>query len=318
MLSILILLLGVVFLVVGANCLVDGASAIAKKFNIPNIVIGLTIVAFGTSAPELVVNVISSMNGHSAVTLGNVIGSNIINILVILGITTIIYPLGVAKNTIRYEIPISIVAAGFVLYLSNDTFLKGIPNVLSVADGWILLLLFALFLVYNTYLVISNKEESQLVVKNYSTPIAVLVTVIGFALLVFGGKFIVNSAVNIARNFGVSERIVSLTIVSLGTSLPELATSVVAAFKKNADIAIGNVVGSNIFNALFILGISAVINPVTIPADSNVDLILNLIASVLLLLFVLRKSILKRYHGIIFVGIYIGYLIYLFRRLYYV
>lgn len=313
MLSILILLLGVIFLVVGANCLVDGASVIAKKFNIPNIVIGLTIVAFGTSAPELVVNIISAMNGHSAITLGNVIGSNIINILIILGITTIIYPLNVAKNTIRYEIPISIIAAGFVLYLSNDTFLKGIPNVLSVADGWILLLLFALFLVYNTYLVVSNKEESQLVVKNYSTPIAVLVTIAGFALLVFGGRFIVDSAVNIARNFGVSERIISLTIVSLGTSLPELATSVVAAFKKNADIAIGNVVGSNIFNALFILGISAVINPIDIPAGSNVDLILNLVTSMLLLLFVLRKSVLKRYHGVIFVGIYIGYLIYLFK-----
>lgn len=313
MLSILILLGGVFLLVLGANCLVDGASVIAKKFNIPNIVIGLTIVSFGTSAPELVVNIISAVNHHSAITLGNVIGSNIINILIILGITTIIYPLNVARNTVKYEIPISIISAGFVLYLCNDKFLKGMPNILSIADGWILLLLFALFIIYNTYLVISNKEESDLVVKNYSTLVAIIVTLSGFAFLIFGGKFIVNSAVNIARNFGISERIISLTIISLGTSLPELATSVVAAFKKNADIAIGNVVGSNIFNALFILGLSAIISPVAIPKGCNIDLILNLLSSILLLIFVSKKPVLTRIHGFIFVIIYISYLIYLFK-----
>lgn len=312
MLSILILLLGVLCLVFGANFLVDGASVIAKKFNIPNIVIGLTIVAFGTSAPELVVNVISAVEGHSAITLGNVIGSNIINILIILGITSIIYPLHVSKNTIKYEIPISIVAAILALFFSNDIFLGKTANVLTRIDSWILLLFFAFFLIYNTYLVITNKEESQLVVKNYSVPVAILVTVAGFLLLVYGGKAIVNSAVELARNFGISERIISLTIVSLGTSLPELATSIVAAFKKNADIAIGNVVGSNIFNIFFILGVSGAISPIAIPENSNLDLIVNVLASILLLIFVSKEKILKRVHGIAFVGVYCVYLFLMF------
>ncbi len=306
MLSLIILLVGVIFLVLGANYLVDGASVIAKRFNIPNIVIGLTIVAFGTSAPELVVNVISALNGKSAITLGNVIGSNVINILVILGITAIIYPLTVSRNTVKFEIPIAVFASVLTYLLSEN-------GILSKLDGVILLGFFILFLMYNTYLTVINREESELEVKNYSLPIAIGVTILGFILLVFGGKFIVDSAVNLARNFGISERVISITVVSLGTSLPELATSVVAALKKNTDIAIGNVVGSNIFNTFFILGISAVITPINVPNSAFIDLILNMVASVLLLAFVLRNYRLNRIHGLLFLTIYSTYLYSLFR-----
>lgn len=306
MLSLIILLVGVIFLVLGANYLVDGASVIAKRFNIPNIVIGLTIVAFGTSAPELVVNVISALNGKSAITLGNVIGSNVINILVILGITAIIYPLTVSRNTVKFEIPIAVFASALTYLLSKN-------GILSKLDGVILLGFFILFLMYNTYLTVINREESELEVKNYSLPIAIGVTILGFILLVFGGKFIVDSAVNLARNFGISERVISITVVSLGTSLPELATSVVAALKKNTDIAIGNVVGSNIFNTFFILGISAVITPINVPSSAFIDLILNMVASVLLLAFVLRNYRLNRIHGLLFLTIYSTYLYSLFR-----
>lgn len=306
MLSLIILLVGVLFLVFGANFLVDGASVIAKRFNIPNIVIGLTIVAFGTSAPELVVNVISALNGKSAITLGNVIGSNVINVLVILGITSIIYPLTVARNTVRFEIPIALFASVLTYVLSKN-------GVLTRVDGFILLGFFLLFLMYNTYLTVTNREESELEVKNYTLPVAIGVTVLGFILLVFGGKFIVDSAVNLARNFGISERVISVTVVSLGTSLPELATSVVAAFKKNTDIAIGNVVGSNIFNTFFILGISAVITPIDVPNNAFIDLILNMVSSILLLTFVLRNYRLNRVHGLLFLSVYSTYLYSLFK-----
>ncbi|MHA4989989.1 calcium/sodium antiporter [Cetobacterium somerae] len=306
MMSLIILLVGVIFLVFGANSLVDGASVIAKRFNIPNIVIGLTIVAFGTSAPELVVNVISALNGKSAITLGNVIGSNVINILIILGITSIIYPLTVGRNTVRYEIPIALFASILTYILSKN-------GILSKFDGFLLLGFFILFLVYNAYLTVMNREESELDVKNYTLPIAIGVTILGFGLLVFGGKFIVDSAVDLARSFGISERVISVTVVSLGTSLPELATSVVAAFKKNTDIAIGNVVGSNIFNTFFILGISAVITPIDVPSSAFIDLILNMIASILLLLFVFRNYRLNRAHGLLFLAIYSTYLYSLFK-----
>ncbi|MGL6167724.1 MAG: calcium/sodium antiporter [Fusobacteriaceae bacterium] len=301
MLTVLILFTGIIFLVFGANFLVDGASVIAKRFNIPNIVIGLTIVAFGTSAPELVVNVISALNGKSAITLGNVVGSNIINILLILGITALIYPLTVARNTVKYEIPIAFFAAVLTYVLSKN-------GILTKIDGFILLGFFILFLLYNTYLTVTNKEESELEVKNYTLPIAIGVTILGFILLVFGGKFIVESAVDLARNFGISERVISITVVSLGTSLPELATSIIAALKKNTDIAIGNVVGSNIFNTFLILGVSAVISPIDISSGAFIDLILNMVSALLLLAFVLRHYRLNRIHGLLFLTVYVSYL----------
>ncbi|MGL4509412.1 sodium:calcium antiporter, partial [Cetobacterium sp.] len=204
------------------------------------------------------------------------------------------------RNTVKFEIPIALFASILTYVLAKN-------GVLSKIDGFIL------FLMYNAYLTVMNREESELEVKKYTLPIATGVTILGFILLVFGGKFIVDSAVDLARNFGISERVISVTVVSLGTSLPELATSVVAAFKKNTDIAIGNVVGSNIFNTFFILGISAVITPIDVPTTAFIDLILNIVASILLLAFVLRNYRLNRIHGLLFLTVYSTYLYSLFK-----
>ncbi|MGL6154511.1 MAG: calcium/sodium antiporter [Cetobacterium sp.] len=308
MLSVIIMILGIVALVYGANFLVDGASSIAKRFNIPNLVIGLTIVAFGTSAPELVVNTIASIKGYSAITMGNVIGSNLINILIILGVTSIIYPLAVSKTTAYVEIPLSILAALTVLIMANDTFLDGFKNVIGRGDGIILLLFFLMFLAYNFYLTLNAKENDEMTIKNYSMGVAIMAFLGGLILLIVGGKFIVDSAVEIAKGFGVSERVISLTIVALGTSLPELATSVVAAMKKNPDLAMGNCVGSNIFNIFFILGISTLIRPIEIASGENLELIFNLFAGILLFVFVIKSKKLVRWQGIamvLFYGIYL-------------
>lgn len=301
--------IGVIALVYGANFLVDGASVIAKRFNIPNLVIGLTIVAFGTSAPELVVNVIASIQGHSAITLGNVIGSNLINTLVILGITALIYPLTVSKTTTYVEIPLSLLAAFIVFLMANDMYFDGVKSVLGKVDGLILLLFFIIFLAYNFYLMISSKEEEELEIKNYTPLVATLAFISGLILLIIGGKFIVDSAIKIASGFGVSERIISLTIVALGTSLPELATSIVAAMKKNSDLAIGNVIGSNIFNIFFILGISTSISPITMMPGSNLEIGVNIVASLLLLIFIARKQRVERWQGVVMAGVYGIYLI---------
>ncbi|SJZ94185.1 cation:H+ antiporter [Cetobacterium ceti] len=308
MMSIVFMILGIVALVYGANFLVDGASAIAKKFNIPNIVIGLTIVAFGTSAPELVVNTIASVKGYSAITMGNVIGSNLINTLIILGVTAAIYPLSVSKTTTFIEVPLSFIAGFIVLIMANDYYFDGVNSIIGRGDGIILLIFFLMFLGYNFYLTLKAKEEDELEIKNYSMGIAIGAFIGGLILLIVGGKFIVDSAVDIATGLGVSERVISLTIVALGTSLPELATSVVAAMKKNSDLAIGNCVGSNIFNIFFILGISAVIRPINIGAGENLELIFNVLAGVLLFVFILRRRKLVRWQGIamiVFYGIYL-------------
>lgn len=308
MMSIVFMILGIVALVYGANFLVDGASAIAKKFNIPNIVIGLTIVAFGTSAPELVVNTIASVKGYSAITMGNVIGSNLINTLIILGVTAAIYPLSVSKTTTFVEVPLSFIAGLIVLIMANDYYFDGVNSIIGRGDGIILLIFFLMFLGYNFYLTLKAKEEDELEIKNYSMGIAIGAFIGGLILLIVGGKFIVDSAVAIATGLGVSERVISLTIVALGTSLPELATSVVAAMKKNSDLAIGNCVGSNIFNIFFILGISAVIRPINIGAGENLELIFNVLAGVLLFVFILRRRKLVRWQGIamiVFYGIYL-------------
>lgn len=313
MLSFIWLLIGIAGLVYGANFLVDGASVIAKRFNIPNIVIGLTIVAFGTSAPEMVVNLIASAKGYSDITFGNIIGSNMINVLVILGITAMIYPLKVNKNTTYIELPLSLLAAGLVLLMANDMLIDKVAvNVIGRIDGIILLIFFIMFLIYNCYLTITNEDEEELELKNYTPSIAVIVLILGFIFLVVGGKLIVDSAVSLARAFGISERVISLTIVALGTSLPELATSIVAAFKRNTDIAIGNVVGSNLFNIFFILGISSLVNPVQIKAGANIDLLVNVLAGILLFLFVVKKKSLNKFNGAVFIVIYAVYLFKLF------
>ncbi|GGD88840.1 K+-dependent Na+/Ca+ exchanger [Planktosalinus lacus] len=314
MLNILLLLVGFVALIFGASKLVDAASGLAAKFGIPNIVIGLTIVAFGTSAPELVVNIIAAVNENTQMVLGNVLGSNIFNILGILGISAIIYPLAVKTNTTWYEIPLNLLAAIVVLVVSADIFLIGDgQNIISRSDAILLLLFFTVFLVYTIAVSKSEKTAEKTEVKQYKTVTAVFFIIIGLAGLIVGGQLIVSSATSIAQQIGLSERVIGLTIVSIGTSLPELATSIVAVKKKNVDIAIGNVVGSNIFNVFFVLGVSAFINPVSIAQNAFLDIVLNIVAGFILFVFVFTGKYrqIDRWEGIVFLMLYIAYLVWL-------
>ncbi len=311
MIDLLLLLLGFIPLIYGANILVDGASSLAKKMNVPNIVIGLTVVAFGTSAPEMIVNIFASVSGDSAIVLGNAMGSNIFNVLGILGISALIYPLAVRKTTTWIEVPLSLLSAIIVLVLANDIFIdRANVSVLSRIDGLVMLAFFIIFLAYNIVLSRSGKiVDEAIAVKNYFVGQSVMLIIAGLLLLVLGGKIIVTFATDLAQSFGISERIIAITIVSIGTSLPELATSVIAARKKNVDIAIGNIVGSNIFNVFLILGLSAVINPVFIQQISNFDMLVNIAASVLLFIFIFtgKGRGLDRREGAIFIGLYVAY-----------
>ncbi|MFD2248007.1 calcium/sodium antiporter [Pontibacter ruber] len=311
MLDILLLVAGFVALIFGADKLVDGASSLAAKVGIPNIVIGLTVVAFGTSAPELVVNLFASINKNTEMVLGNVLGSNIFNVLGILGISSIIYPLTVKRNTTWLEIPLSLLAAIVVLVFASDAYLdQAVGNYISRADGIVLLLFFCIFLVYNLTLALGGSESGEVETKNYTYLKSFLFIILGLAGLVLGGRLIVTSAVSLAQAFGLSERIIGLTIVSIGTSLPELATSVVAVRKRNVDIAIGNVVGSNIFNIFFILGVSTIVTPLQVAATSSTDMIMNIAAGLLLFIFIFTGTgrRLARWEGIILLLLYLGYL----------
>ncbi|MCR9183711.1 MAG: calcium/sodium antiporter [Flavobacteriaceae bacterium] len=314
MIDILLLIVGFVALIFGADKLVDAASGLAAKFGIPNIVIGLTIVAFGTSAPELVVNVIAAVNNNTEMVLGNVLGSNIFNVLGILGISSIIYPLAVKSNTTWYEIPLSLLAAVVVLVITADIFLgESIQNIISRSDAILLLLFFTIFLVYNVAVSKNEISPEKTEIKHHKTLTAVLFIFIGLGGLVIGGHLIVESASSIAQFLGLSERVIGLSIVSIGTSLPELATSIVAVRKKNVDIAIGNVVGSNIFNIFFVLGVSAVVTPVVVATASLVDIGMNIFAGILLFLFVFtgKYRSIDRWEGVVLISFYLGYLVYL-------
>jgi cation:H+ antiporter len=273
-------------------------------------VIGLTIVAFGTSSPELVVNIFAAVDHSSDIALGNVIGSNAFNILVILGVSAFIYPLSVKTKTTWIEIPLALLSAIILIVLANDKLIdNNSTSIISRIDGIVLLAFFIIFLVYNFQLIKSGRYDEEFTTKNYTIKKSILFIIVGMGFLVLGGKAIVYSATEIAKFFGISERIISLTIISIGTSLPELATSVIAARKKNVDIAIGNIVGSNIFNVFFILGTSAVIYPVSVNQSSQLDLIVNIFASLLLFMFVFTGKGRKvdRWEGLVFVTLYITY-----------
>jgi len=310
MINLLLLLTGFVPLIYGAGLLVDSSSSLAKRFNIPGIVIGLTIVSFGTSSPELIVNIFASLSGNSDIALGNIAGSNIFNILGILGIAAIIYPLTVKTGTTWIEIPLCLLSGLVVMAAANDVIIDKSPlSVISRIDGIMLLFFFIIFMAYNFQLMKTGSFDEEIEVKQYSVIRSVIFIIAGLALLVIGGRVIVTFAVRLAHNLGLSERIIALTIVSLGTSLPELATSAVAAKKKNVDIAIGNIVGSNIFNVFFILGLSAVISPVYPQKLFNFDLAVNIVSSLLLFLFVFtgKGRKLDRWEGLVFVVLYICY-----------
>ena len=314
LLSIFLHLIGFVALIIGADKLVDSASSLAARMGIPNIVIGLTVVAFGTSAPELVVNVFASTSGSTEMVLGNVMGSNIFNVLGILGFSALIFPLTVKTNTTWIEIPLSLLAAVCVLFVAADIFLDDAgTDIISRSDGLTLLLFFVIFLVYNLSISKTDLGKDNVETEKYSVGKAVLFLILGLAGLVIGGRLIVSSAVEIAESIGLSERIIGLTVVSIGTSLPELATSIVAVRKKNVDIAIGNVVGSNIFNIFLILGVSTVIAPVELSSGSLFDVFVNIFAGLLLFIFLFtgKGRKIERWEGAVFVLCYIAYITYL-------
>jgi len=310
--SIILLLAGFLFLVKGADFLVDGSSSIATKLNVSQIVIGLTIVAFGTSTPELIVNVFAAIELRSDVAFGNIVGSNIINIVLILGVAALISPLKTQKNTVWKEIPFALLGALVLLVLCNDNLLGTSPNIISASDGIVLLLFFIIFMVY--IFAISKVESDNKVEVKDLTYIKIFAFISsGLIGLLIGGKLVVDNAVNIAVSIGISERVIGLTVVALGTSLPELFTSAVAAKKGNADIAIGNVVGSNIFNVFFVLAITAVIRPVPFKSAMNIDLLVMCFASLMLFftMFTGGKREIDRWEAILFLIIYLSYTIWL-------
>ncbi len=314
MLTYILFVIGFVLLISGANILVEGSASIAKKLNISSIVIGLTIVAFGTSAPEFIVNIFASVQGNTDIAIGNIIGSNISNILLILGVSSIIYPLATQENTVWKEIPLSLLAAILLGVMVNDTLIDGGTfSGLTRIDGIVFLSFFIIFLYYTFGISKVSGENTDLEIKEMSYMKSSFYVAGGLLGLVFGGKWIVDGAIKIAEGFNVSQSLIGLTVVAIGTSLPELATSAVAAYKKQSDIAIGNVVGSNIFNIFWILGFSSVINPLPFSKDSVIDIIMTIVASLILFLimFIGKKHTVERWQGIIMILMYVGYVAYL-------
>ncbi len=311
--NILFLIGGLILVVFSANWLVNGASSIAKSFKIPDLVIGLTIVSIGTSTPELAISIISALNGNTDIAVGNILGSNISNILLILGLSAMVYPLTIQKNTQFKEIPLGILAILLIGIMGNDIFFDhGTNNVLTRIDGLVMLCFFVIFMYY-TFQIAGNESSKAEEIKQQPLWKSVLLVIAGVAGLYFGGKYFVEGAVNIARLLGISDSVIGLTIVAVGTSLPELATSVVAAYKKNSDIAIGNVVGSNLINVFFILGLTATISPLPLNKFANIDISVAMLASLLLFFstIAIGKREIKRIEGAIFTIIYIIYLVYL-------
>lgn len=316
LIPILLLIAGLTILIFGANYMVEGASSLAKRFNISNLAIGLTVVAFGTSAPELVVNTFAAVQGHQDIVFGNVLGSNNFNLFIILGITGLITPLAVQSSTAWKEIPISLVAVFLLFFMVNDLLLYGsdVSN-LGRLDGGILLLFFGLFLFYVYKQLKSDPLETEELVKvpELSNLKMVLFIIGGLGGLVYGGHLVVNNAIEIAESFGISQKIIGLTVVAAGTSLPELATSLVAAVKKNADIAVGNIIGSNIFNIFLILGASSMLNPIGFNPVFNIDIYVLTGGTLFLVLamFTGKRRKLDRWEAAILLLFYLSYTTYL-------
>ncbi len=304
--KLLFLVIGFIMLVKGADWFVDGSSGIARKLGIPQLVVGLTIVAMGTSAPEAAVSITAALKNTSDIAIGNVVGSNILNILIILGISAVIVALAIQKSTLKIEIP-------YMIFVTVVLIIMGITGgSVSRLEGVILWGLFIIYLIYLFILARKGKEDNT-EAEEKSIWKLLLYMIIGGVVVVWGSNITVDSATAIAKFFGISERFIGLTIVALGTSLPELVTSVTAAKKGNADIAIGNIVGSNIFNILFVIGTAAIITPVTYEASFIIDGIIAVAAGVLLWVAVFRKLELRRVWGIIMLVCYAAYFVYLLR-----
>ena len=309
LIQILILVVGFVVLIKGADIFVDGASNLARNFKLSKMFVGLTIVAFGTSAPELAVSIKSMISGSGEIVLGNVIGSNILNILLILGCSSLVHDLTVKNATVKKELPITLLLTSLLIVLMSDKLLSNQPNLLDRGDGITILLVFLVFVYYLISMMRNKKdkdedEEEEL----FSIPKSIIYTIVGILAIVFGSNFVVDSATKIATYLGVSERIIGLTIIALGTSLPELVTSVVATKKGEYDIAIGNVVGSNIFNIGMVLGIPITIfGTVSIGTFSNIDLIFFFLAAFMLFIFSANDYKIRKLEGIMLLFMFLVY-----------
>ena len=302
-LQLALLALGFVMLVKGSDWFVDGAAGIAAKFRIPQIIIGLTIVAMGTSAPEAAVSITAATAGSADITVGNVVGSNIMNVLVILGLASAIIPIAVGKSTLKIDIP-------FMIAISAIFLLLGWDGTITRVDGLVLIALFAGYIGYMIWEAIHSNEDGD-EIKDMPIWKLLLSTVIGMALIIFGADVAVGAATKLAQIFGMSERFIGLTVVALGTSLPELFTSVTAARKGNADIAIGNIVGSNIFNILFVVGLSSMVINVPFAANFRIDMLVAIAACVFVWLAALKSKKLARWAGFTMLLGYVGYFVYL-------
>ena len=308
--ALVVLVIGFVLLIKGADFFVEGSSAVAKKLRVPSIIIGLTIVAMGTSLPECAVSVTASLNNNNALAVSNVVGSNIFNLMVVCGMCALFCPLAVQKETLKKEFPFSIICAALLLVL-------GIAGMeLGLIDGIIFCVIFVGYIAtmvksaLNARKTTTDVQEEEAAVK-LSVLSCVLFIVGGMIAIKFGGDFVVDGAVTIAEIVGMSENLIGLTIVALGTSLPELVTSVVAARKNELDMAVGNVIGSNLFNILFVLGIASVISPVAFIMENVIDIVLLIAMSLLVLGFAWTKQKIERKEGIIMLSIYVAYLVYI-------
>lgn len=322
-LDIIFITIGLAILIAGAEGLVRGASSLSAKLKVSPLIIGLTVVSFGTSAPELTVNLLAAANGSPDLAVGNVVGSNIANIFLILGISALIVPLKVKSSTVWKEIPLALLGVILLFIMGNDHLFDGMGfNALTRTDGIALLALMIIFMYYVFGLAKGDRAKAKEIaetgsgITQYSIPSSIGMTLLGLGGLVLGGRLLVDGAVNIAEAAGLSQALIGLTIVAIGTSLPELATSIVAALKKQADIAIGNVVGSNIFNVFFVLGASSTVISLPISSALNFDIAVSVFATILLLafMFVGGKRRLVRWEGGVFVAMYVAYITYLVIR----
>ena len=302
--SLILLLVGFVLLVRGADAFVDAAAGVARRFNIPAIIIGTTLVAIGTSAPEAAISIAAALKGSDGVSIGNVIGSNITNIFLILGITALIGALPIHKNTKKYELPfvglVTLLLIGFGIWTGS----------VSRLAAFIFLALFVGFIIY-TVIMARRSNEAQPEIKTFSLPMTIIMTIVGITAIIIGSNLTVDSAMDIATRLGVSDRVIGLTLVALGTSLPELAVCVAAALKREYDMAVGNIVGSNIFNILFVLGTAAAIHPLPFNPAFIFDGAIAMLAVIMLMIFTARGSKLTRIGGIIFLVSYVAYVLYL-------
>jgi cation:H+ antiporter len=314
--SVLILfVLGFVLLIKGADFLTDGACSVAEKLKVSDLAIGLTIVSFGTTLPEFVVSIIANGRGNSGIAIGNILGSNISNILLVLGVSAIISPIIVRKKTVWVEIPLSFMAVFILGVLVNDDLLYGATSsVLSKSDGVVLLFFFAIFMVYVSTIPRQNSKNEQHELKQIKTWPVVLMILGGSVAIFLGGKWVVDGAVHLARILGMRESVIGLTIVAMGTSLPELATCAIASYKKKTDISMGNVLGSNILNIFWVLGCSSIIRPIPFQKSTNSVLGFTMLVSLLLFLmmFIGKSKVLHRRKGALFLLLYCSYMTFAF------